>query len=122
MLRSSIRNSRYRQLRAELAQPPIGTPFSREAQNRHRKANLVQVVNLGTKAEGAKEILDIFMDGTEDLVLEAMKNADTPERLAEIRAYYKACLALEKEFDSLIAEALIKQKALDGLNQRKGEK
>ena len=82
----------------------------------------MQVVNLGTKAEGAKEILDIFMDGTEDLVLEAMKNADTPERLTEIRAYYKACLALEKEFDSLIAEALIKQKALDGLNQRKGEK
>lgn len=122
MLRSSIRNSRYRQLRAELAQPPIGSPFSREEQNRHRKANLVQVINLGTKAKDAKEILDIFMDGTDDLVLEAVKNADSPERLAEIRAYYRACLALEKEFNGLIAEAIIKQKALDELNQRKGEK
>lgn len=82
----------------------------------------MQVINLGTKAKDAKEILDIFMDGTDDLVLEAVKNADSPERLAEIRAYYRACLALEREFNGLIAEAIIKQKALDELNQRKGEK
>ena len=79
------------------------------------------MVNLGSKAKDAKEILDIFMDGMEDLVLEAIKNADSPERLLEIRSYYKACLAIEAEFVGMINKGLSKEKTLEELKKRKGE-
>ena len=79
------------------------------------------MVNLGEKAKDAKEILDIFMDGMEDLVLEAIKNADNPDRLMEIRAYYKACLAIEGEITNMISRAANKEKVLEELKKRKGE-
>ena len=121
MLRNSIRNSQYRRLVTDLSMQ-VGTPFSRQAQERQRKILLQQVVSLGEKVKDAKEILDIFMDGTEDLVLESIKNADSPERLMEIRAYYKACLALEAEFNNMIGRAATKEKVLEDLKKRKGEK
>ena len=121
MLRNSIRNSQYRRLTTDLSMQPVGTPFSRQAQERQRKILLQQVVNLGEKAKDAKEILDIFMDGMEDLVLEAIKNADNPDRLMEIRAYYKACLALEGELTNMISRAANKEKVLEELKKRKGE-
>lgn len=62
------------------------------------------------------------MDGTEDLVLEAIKNADSPERLMEIRAYYKACLALESEFTGLLNDAAVKEKSMEEMNKRKGDR
>ena len=61
------------------------------------------------------------MDGMEDLVLEAIKNADNPERLMEIRAYYKACLALQGEFDALIGKAALKEQTMEEMKKRKGE-
>ena len=121
MLRNSIRNSQYRQLATDLKTRPVGLPVSRQAQERQRKILLQQVVSLGDKVKEAKEILDIFMDGTEDLVLESLKNADSPERLMEIRSYYKACLALEAEFTGMINMAMAKDKTLEELKKRKGE-
>ena len=120
MLRNSIRNSQYRRLATDLSMQ-VGTPFSRQAQERQRKILLQQVVNLGDKAKAAKEIIDIFMDGTEDLVLESIRNADSPERLMEIRAYYRACLALEGELTNMIGKAANKEKVLEDLKKRKGE-
>ena len=78
---------------------------------------------MGKRAEDAKEILDIFMDGVEDLVLNTLNTTSDPEKLLQIKMYYKACLMLEKEFSGMITEALIKQKTIDELNNReKGEK
>ena len=119
MLRNSIRNSQFRGLATELAQ--IGTIASRVDQDRQRKILLQQVVNLGEKAKAAKEILDIFMDGTEDMVLESIKNTNSEEKLMEIRAYYNACLALEAEVTNMINKAVTKEKTLESLNKRKGE-
>ncbi len=113
MLRNSTRNSQYRQLRTELAQ--IGTPV------RQRKDLLQQVVSLGDKAKEAREVVDIFLDGVEDEVLESIKSASTPERLMEIRAYYKACLALQGEFDALIGKAALKEQTMEEMKKRKGE-
>ena len=120
MLRNSTRNVRYRQLLSELSQ--IGTQESRSQRERERKILLQKVVNLGDKARDAKEILDIFLDGAEDEVLASLKNASTPERLMEIRAYYKACLALQEEFDGLIAKASLKEKTIEDIKKQKGEK
>ena len=79
------------------------------------------MVNLGEKAKAAQEVIDIFLDGVEDEVLESIKNANTPERLMEIRAYYKACLALENEVTNMINKAVNKEKVLEELKKRKGE-
>ena len=115
MLRSKVRNQEYRQLRTDLIQ--IGLSQDREALNRLRKIKLQQIVNLGKKAEDAKEILDIFMDGVEDLVLNTLKNQSNPEMLLQIKMYYKACLMLEKEFDNMITEARIKQKTIEDMKK-----
>ena len=120
MLRSRIRNQEYRQLRTELTQ--IGLSQDREALSRLRKSKLQQIVNLGKKAEDAKEIVDIFMDGVEDLVLNTLKNQSDPETLLQIKMYYKACLMLEKEISNMITEARIKQKTIEEINKGKGEK
>ena len=119
MLRNSTRNSQYRQLRTELAQ--IGTPARQQARDRQRKALLQQVVSLGDKAKKAREVIDIFLDGVEDEVLESIKSASTPERMMEIRAYYKACLALKGEFDALIGKAALKESKIEEMKKRKGE-
>ena len=79
------------------------------------------MVNLGEKAKAAKEIVDIFMDGVEDRVLESVKNCNSPERLIEVRAYYKACLALEAEINGMINKASMKENTLDDLKKRKGD-
>lgn len=79
-------------------------------------------MNLGKRAESAKEILDIFMDGIEDLVLDALNTTSDPEKLLQIKMYYKACLMLEKEFSGMMTEALIKQKTLEDMSKKeKGE-
>ena len=119
MLRNSTRNSQYRQLRVELVQ--IGTPVRQQARDRLRKNLLQQVVSLGDKAKEAREVIDIFLDGVEDEVLESIKTASTPERLMEIRAYYKACLALQAEFNALIGKAAIKENTMEEMKKRKGE-
>ena len=62
------------------------------------------------------------MDGTEDLVLESLKNADSPERLMEIRAYYKACLALEEQITAMLNDAAVKEKSMEDMKKRKGDK
>ena len=86
-----------------------------------RKNLLQQVVSLGDKAKEAREVIDIFLDGVEDEVLESIKSASTPERLMEIRAYYKACLALQAEFNALIGKAAIKENTMEEMKKRKGE-
>ena len=99
----------------------IGTITDREARNRLRKISLQQVVNLGEKAKYAQEILNIFLDGAEDLVLKSIAATSDPEKLLQIKMYYKACLMLEKEFANLITEAAVKEKTIEQLNKGKGE-
>lgn len=59
------------------------------------------------------------MDGVEDVVLSSLNATSDPEKLLQIKMYYKACLMLEKEFSNMIAEARIKQKTIDEM--KKGE-
>jgi len=61
------------------------------------------------------------MDGMEDRVLEALRNTNSEEKLMEVRAYYKACLALESEINGMINKAIVKEKTLEELKKRKGE-
>lgn len=120
MLRNSIRNSNYRQLRTELAQ--IRSIEDRKARERYRKIALQKVVNLGDRAKDAKEILDIFMDGVEDDVLKKMAVTNDQMSLLYIKMYYKACLDLEAEFNGMIRQALLKENTLELMNKGKGEK
>ena len=120
MLRRRTREFAYRQIRTDLAE--IGTIEDRTARERLRKINLQKVVNLGEKAKAAKEILDIFMDGVEDTILKSLTTTSDPDKLLQIKMYYKACLMLEKEFTGMIAEASVKEKTLEALNKEKGEK
>ena len=119
MLRKQIRNQAYRQLRKELVE--IGTMEDRQAKKRAREAALMKVVDFGNKAKEAKEIVDIFLDGAEDLTLKAINETSDPEKLLQIKMYYKACLMLEKEISTMINEAMIKRKTLEELKNRKGE-
>lgn len=81
----------------------------------------MQVVGLKNKARDAKEIFDIFLDGTEDTILKGLAATSDPEKLLQLKMYYKACLMLEKEFTGMINEALIKQKTLEELQKKKGD-
>ena len=119
MLRRQTRDSGYRQIRMDLAE--IGTIEDKAARERARKINLQKIVNMGEKAKAAKEILDIFMDGVENTVLNGLAATSDPEKLLQIKMYYKACLMLEKEFTGMITEALVKSRTLEELNKRKGE-
>ena len=80
-----------------------------------------KIVNYGNKAKDAKEILDVFMDGVEEIVLKSLAMTSDPEKLLQIKMYYKACLMLEKEFTGMITEASVKEKTLEALNKGKGE-
>lgn len=99
----------------------IGTMEDRQAKKRAREAALMKVVDFGNKAKEAKEIVDIFLDGAEDLTLKAINETSDPEKLLQIKMYYKACLMLEKEISTMINEAMIKRKTLEELKNRKGE-
>ena len=99
----------------------IGTIEDRKARDRARQACLAKVVGFGNKARDAKEIMDIFLDGVEDTVLKGIEATSDPEKLLQLKMYYKACLMLEKEFTGMINEALIKQKTLEDLQKKKGE-
>ena len=121
MLRKQIRNSSYQQLRLELAQ--AGHYEDKRAREQARKIALQKVINLGNKAKDAKEILDIFLDGVADDTLRQLETATNPDSILYIRMYYKACLELEKEFNSMIKQALAKENTLEGLvKEKKGEK
>lgn len=93
----------------------------RQAKKRAREAALMKVVDFGNKAKEAKEIIDIFLDGVEDLTLKTLNETSDPEALLGIKMYYKACLMLEKEFSTIINEAMIKRKTLEKIKKRKGE-
>ena len=93
----------------------------RQAKKRAREAALMKVVDFGNKAKEAKEIIDIFLDGVEDLTLKTLNETSDPEALLGIKMYYKACLMLEKEFSTMINEAMIKRKTLEEIKKRKGE-
>lgn len=99
----------------------LGTIQDREARKRLRMENLQKIVNFGEKARNAREIMDIFLDGVEDLVLSTLTVTSDPEKLLQIKMYYQACRQLDKEFDSMLREAAIKQKTLEELKEKKGE-
>ncbi len=83
---------------------------------RERIQILSRIVDLGDKAEAVKDVLDVFLDRREDDVLNALRHARNAEETMRVKMYYNACEALASDIKKMIDEALIKQQAINRIN------
>ena len=116
-----IRRPQYRQIRSPEAALALPPQQETGKISRQRQRLLLEIADYGRKAEDAKEILDIYLDSVEDVVLSELRKEKSEEELLRLQMYYRACHQLADDLSRMVREGKLKASVLRAAEKERGE-